>query len=85
LLQASLRIRSANGKERISATNDQGVFVISGLEPGIYKIHVASAGFAAYENSAVELTAGRTQQLDVTLKVFNQPSESIESRESGQA
>src|SRR6185295_14041901 len=69
IVGASVVATDTNGHERTGTTNDQGLFVISGLEPGKHKIHVASAGFAAYENSSVEVTAGRTQQLDITLKV----------------
>jgi len=69
IVGASVVATDTNGKERTGTSNDQGVFVISGLEPGKYKIHVASTGFAAYENSSVDVTAERTQQLDVTLKV----------------
>jgi hypothetical protein len=70
LVGASVVATDMNGREKTVTTNDQGLFVIGGLEPGKYKIQVATAGFAGYENPAVEIVAGRTQQLDITLTVM---------------
>jgi hypothetical protein len=69
LVGASVVATDMNGKEKTVTTSDQGLFVIGGVEPGKYKIQVATAGFASYENPAVEIVAGRTQQLDITLTV----------------
>jgi hypothetical protein len=58
-----------NGVEKTTPTNGDGNFVLNGLVPGKYAVRVTATGFAKYENAEVELIAGRSQQLNVTLKV----------------
>jgi hypothetical protein len=58
-----------NGVEKTVNTNGEGNFVLNGLAPGKYTIKVTATGFANYENADVEAIAGRSQQLNVTLKV----------------
>jgi hypothetical protein len=59
----------ANGVEKTAKSNGEGNFALNGLAPGKYTIRITAPGFATYENADVELAAGRTQQLNVTLKV----------------
>jgi hypothetical protein len=59
----------ANGVQKTIPTNGEGNFVINGLAPGKYTVRVSATGFANYENAEVVLAAGRSQQLDITLKV----------------
>lgn len=59
----------ANGVAKTVSTNGEGNFVFNGLAPGKYTIRVTAPGFARYENADVEAIAGRSQQLNVTLKV----------------
>src|SRR5258707_190408 len=58
-----------NGAEKSVTTNGEGNFVLNGLAPGKYTIKVTAIGFAKFENADVESIAGRSQQLNVTLKV----------------
>ena len=58
-----------NGVAKTVNTNGDGSFVLNGLAPGKYTIKVTSLGFANYENADVEVIAGRSQELKVTLKV----------------
>ena len=60
---------NSTGVAKTATTNGEGNFVLNGLAPGKYTIKVTAIGFANYENAEVESVAGRTQQLDVTLKV----------------
>src|SRR5258706_12498811 len=60
---------NASGVEKTVTTNGEGNFVLSGLAPGKYAIRVRAIGFANYENADVRSTAGRSEQLSVTLKV----------------
>ena len=69
LVSASVFAADLNGVERTVTTNDQGLFVFNGLAPGKYKIRVAAPGFAGFETTFVEVVAGRTQQLNITLQV----------------
>jgi len=57
------------GVAKTATTNGEGNFVLNGLAPGKYTIKVTAIGFANYESAEVESVAGRTQQLDITLKV----------------
>src|SRR5713226_9650036 len=58
-----------NGVEKTASTNGDGAYVVNGLAPGKYTVQVKAKGFGDYEQADVELTAGRAQQLNVTLKV----------------
>src|ERR1044071_7003329 len=69
IVGASVTAIDAQGKEKAVVTNDGGIYTISGLAPGKYTLRVVNAGFAMYENAEVEVVSGKTQQLDVTLKV----------------
>lgn len=69
IVGATLTVVAANGAEKSAATNDEGVFTISGLAPGAYTVRVKAKGFGDYENADVQLSAGRSQQLNITLKV----------------
>jgi hypothetical protein len=60
---------NSSGVEKTVTTNGEGNFVINGLAPGKYTIKMTAVGFANYENADVELVAGRSEQLNVTLKV----------------
>jgi hypothetical protein len=57
------------GVEKTVVTNGGGTYTINGLAPGRYTLRASTAGFAVYENTEVDVVAGRPQQLDITLKV----------------
>lgn len=59
----------SRGVEKSTVTNDSGTYTINGLAPGKYTLRATNAGFAMFENTEVEVVAGRPQQLDITLKV----------------
>jgi hypothetical protein len=58
----------ANGVEKTATANNDGAYAINGLAPGKYTVRATAAGFAVFENTAVDI-AGRAQQLNITLKV----------------
>jgi len=60
---------NADGVAKTVTTNGEGNFVINGLLPGKYTIKITSPGFAPYETADVEAIAGKTQPLNITLKV----------------
>src|ERR1700704_3433052 len=60
---------NAAGVEKTFKTNGEGNFVLNGLAPGKYTIKVTATGFAGYENPDVEAITGKSQQLNITLKV----------------
>ncbi len=69
IVGASVTAIDATGKEKSVVTNDSGTYTINGLAPGKYTVRVINAGFAMYENTEVEIVAGKAQAVDITLKV----------------
>jgi uncharacterized membrane protein YgcG len=59
----------STGVEKTTTTNDGGSYTISGLAPGRYTIRAHNTGFGIYENTEVDVVAGKALQLDITLKV----------------
>jgi hypothetical protein len=74
VLGAQVTAIDASGAERKVQTNQAGEFSLS-LPAGKYTVRAASAGFALYENAEVEITAGRTGALDITLSVAETQAE----------
>ncbi|MFL6335052.1 MAG: carboxypeptidase regulatory-like domain-containing protein [Pyrinomonadaceae bacterium] len=66
---ANVRVRGADGSERVAAPVSEGVYVAPNLTPGAYTVLIVAKGFAAYEKASVEVTGGRRTSLDVTLEV----------------
>ena len=69
IVGASVTAIDSRGVEKTAVTNDSGNYTINGLAPGKYTLRAINAGFAMFENTEVEVVAGRPQQLDITLKV----------------
>ena len=69
IIGASVTATDAAGVEKTAVTDNEGRYVFSALAPGRYTIRINHRGFAAYENLAVEVQAGRTDPLDITLTV----------------
>jgi len=59
------------GEERVATTNDQGYFLITGLKPSMYTIHVERPGFAPIEYTRMPLGVGQELTLDFELKPAN--------------
>ena len=66
---ASVTIINANGTQQTTQTNREGAFTINNLAPGRYAVRASAAGFAPYENSEVEVSAGKITLLDLMLVV----------------
>jgi hypothetical protein len=69
IVGATLTATDAAGVEKTATTNEGGNYVFPALAPGRYTLRINQSGFAAYENAAVEVQAGRTDPLDITLTV----------------
>src|SRR5687768_12814435 len=63
---AEVVLSDPNGNRRTGQSGSNGGFQFSDLLPGTYAIRVTKIGFATYENSAVNVAAGRAVTLDVT-------------------
>jgi hypothetical protein len=69
LVGATVTVVNSTGAEKSVVTNGEGAFVVAGLAPGAYTVRVASTGFATYEAADVQVSAGRTDPLDIKLSV----------------
>jgi hypothetical protein len=69
IIGATVTVADASGVQRTAKTDEEGRYAITGLPPGRYTVRVAAEGFAAFENTEVEVAAGRTEPLNVTLSV----------------
>ncbi len=59
----------ATGRPRVAVSNDDGVYVASGLQPGPYRIDVELAGFKPIRREGVRISTGETTRLDFGLAV----------------
>src|SRR5437868_10065058 len=66
---ATVTAADANGVEKTATTDDQGRYTFTSLAPGLYTVRATAPGFAVYENAAVDIRAGRTEPLNITLAV----------------
>lgn len=48
-------------------TDTLGGFDLTGLRPGIYRLHISSVGFSSYDNPAIQLTDSTTQLGEIML------------------
>jgi hypothetical protein len=67
--QASILI-STDGQPPITATSDAlGRFTVKGLAPGVYDVQAQEPGFQIGHAARVQVTAGSTQQITITLAI----------------
>src|SRR6185503_6326181 len=59
---------NSTGASRVAATNEAGVFQITGLLPGDYNLTVQAPGFATI-NQNLTLEVGQSMNLDLSLKL----------------
>src|SRR5215831_20120675 len=69
IVGATVTATDANGKSKTATTNGEGMFNLNGMLPGKYTVTVSAQGFGTFENTEAEITAGRAEQMDVTLKI----------------
>lgn len=69
IVGANVTVTDASGATKSAVTNGEGIYVVSGLAPGKYSVRAESSGFGVYQNTEVEVTAGRREPLNIQLKV----------------
>jgi hypothetical protein len=69
IMSATVTVIDAKGLERVTTTNERGEFAFDNLEQGFYRLRITAAGFALYENSEVQVGAGKSQTLSIELRV----------------
>jgi Carboxypeptidase regulatory-like domain/TonB-dependent Receptor Plug Domain len=60
-------------------TNERGLYTLSTLPPGVYKLTLSKAGFGGYTNPSVEVASNTVARVDAELKVGD-VNEQIEVR-----
>ncbi|HEV7905195.1 MAG TPA: carboxypeptidase regulatory-like domain-containing protein [Pyrinomonadaceae bacterium] len=66
---ATVTLVDAAGAEKTATTNDEGVYLFDKLAPGTYTVRATTTGFGIFENTAVNVAAGRRESLDIKLTV----------------
>jgi hypothetical protein len=66
---ATVTLVDAAGVEKTATTNDEGVYLFDKLAAGIYTVRATTTGFGIFENTAVNVAAGRREALDIRLNV----------------
>src|SRR5207249_9838326 len=69
IVGATVTLTDAAGAQKTATTTADGTYSFAGLAPGKYKVHAAATGFAASEDTNVDVTAARREPLNVTLKI----------------
>jgi uncharacterized membrane protein YgcG len=69
IIGATVTATDAAGVERTATTDEAGAYALAGLPPGRYAVRASAPGFTAFEQPDVEVTAGRTAPLNVTLSI----------------
>ena len=66
---ASVIVTGADGAVLSATTNQQGIFDLKGVAPGIYKVEIFAKGFAGFVQEGVQVTAGQIQQVNAALEI----------------
>src|SRR2546421_2123280 len=69
IVGATVTLTDAAGKEKAATTTADGTYSFAGLAPGKYRVHAAAIGFAASEDTEVDVTATRREPVNITLKI----------------
>ena len=75
IVGATVTVADQNGVEKSATTDAEGNYSFPSLPPGRYTLHATAPGFAPFENTEVEVTAGRTVPLNITLNVAIEQAE----------
>ena len=69
VVNASVKLVDASGRERQTVTNREGAYLFEQLAPGNYRLLVGAMGFSDYENNEVVVASARRETVDVTLAI----------------
>ncbi len=68
IVGANVVLTDANGVQKKTTTNAEGLYTYAGLAPGKYSVQANAPGFALSEEKQIDVTGAR-QTVDLTLKV----------------
>ncbi|HKE03769.1 MAG TPA: TonB-dependent receptor [Blastocatellia bacterium] len=85
LANATVTVTEAATNQSVTVSaNERGDFVVSSLNPGLYRVTVSSAGFQKTVINSVEVQVGQSARVDVEMKV-GEVSSTIEVTSSAPA
>lgn len=82
IVGATVTVADQSGVEKTTTTDAAGNYAFPSLPPGRYTVRATAPGFSIFENTDVEVSAGRTIPLDVTLPVAVEQAEVTITAES---
>jgi hypothetical protein len=69
IIGATVTAADQSGVQKTATTGADGQYVFTSLPPGRYSVNAVAPGFTPYDNAGVEVAAGRTEPLNITLSV----------------
>jgi hypothetical protein len=69
IVGATVTLTDAGGAQKVTTTNADGNYAFTGLTAGKYTIHAIANGFAASEDTEVDVTAARRDPFNISLKI----------------
>jgi len=67
--EATVLVTTPSGAATTATTNREGVYEVKGLAPGKYGVKVIAQGFAPFEKTEIEITAGQVEKLNAQLSI----------------
>ncbi len=59
----------STGKEKTAISNSEGEYTINGLAPGLYIVRATATNFGLYENTEVNISDGKREELLIAMSV----------------
>src|ERR1044072_2231960 len=76
--KAQVKVTSVKtGEVRTTDTSDEGTFIVTNLEPGVYNVTVEASGFQTVNIEAVQVETNAPQPLDVKFAGVTASSTSV--------
>src|SRR5260221_3746618 len=69
IVGATVNLTDASGAKKTATTNADGTYSFAGLTPGKYKVSAIAVGFATSEDAEVDVSAGRRDPFNISLKI----------------
>ena len=69
IVGATVTVVSADGKQKQVVTNSRGEYTVAGLAPGTYSVKAIATKFALFQNDGVVVTAGKKNELIISMTV----------------
>jgi hypothetical protein len=72
---AAVTVTGAQGSVKVAQTDAQGRYTLDGLLPVTYTVRVTAQGFALFEKTGLDLSAGGASKLDIQMTVVAERQE----------